>query len=235
MSNAVPFLADRTIVITGGFGVLGRAATSAALAASARVAVIDQGAAPATLEPGILLAIPDTDLAAFGAAQRAFARIEAEFGPVDALLNIAGVFEWCPVAESDADLWLHLYSANVLTAVNACRAALHLLRPGSAIVNVAAAAARRAALGMAAYTAAKSGVLRLTESLAEELRPRGIRVNAVSPTVIDTPRNRQDMSDADFSTWVQPHALARTMLYLASDEAVAINGADVLVAGGTAG
>lgn len=226
--------ANRTVVVTGGFGILGLAAATVALASSARVALIDRGAVPATLDPAIL-AVPDTDLADFEAAQAAFARIVARFGTVDVLLNIAGAFEWCPVAESDSDLWLRLYRANVLTAVNASRAALATLRPGSAIVNVAAAAARRSGNGMAAYTAAKSGVLRLTESLAEELRPAGVRVNSVSPTIIDTPRNRADMPDADFSAWIEPEALARTMLSLASDEADVVSGADVLVGAPTSG
>ncbi len=224
-------LAGRIIVITGGFGVLGQAVARTALAASARVASVDRGAAPAGLDPAVV-AVPDTDLAASGAAERAFDALGRKFGRIDALLNIAGAFEWCPVEESDTDLWLRLYTANVLTAVNACRSALPWMGDGAAIVNVAAAAARRAGSGMAAYTAAKSGVLRLTEALAEELRPRRIRVNAVSPTIIDTPRNRADMPDADFGDWVRPEALARTMLYLASSEASAINGAELLVAGG---
>ncbi|KAF1714599.1 NAD-dependent oxidoreductase [Pseudoxanthomonas yeongjuensis] len=234
MSFPASSLANRTVVITGGFGILGLAAATVALASSARVALIDRGAAPATLDPAIL-AIPDTDLADFEAAQAAFARIVERFGTVDVLLNIAGAFEWRPVAESDSDLWLRLYRANVLTAVNASRAALATLRPGAAIVNVAAAAARRGGNGMAAYTAAKSGVLRLTESLAEELRPAGVRVNSVSPTIIDTPRNRADMSDADFSAWVEPEALAQTMLSLASGETTVVSGADVLVGAPTSG
>lgn len=144
MSTSAPQLKDRTVVITGGFGVLGMAAMNAALDASARVALIDRGPAPDRLNPAIL-PIPDTDLAAFGAAQQAFDSIGNRFGGIDVLLNIAGAFEWCPVAESDTRLWLDLYSANVLTAVNACRAALPWLPAGSTIVNVAAATAQRGA------------------------------------------------------------------------------------------
>lgn len=228
MSTPLPPLQGRTVVITGGFGVLGLAAAGIALDASANVALIDRGCAPNTLEPGIL-AIAETDLAAFGAATSALDRTGDQFGRVDILLNIAGAFEWCPVAESDTDLWLHLYSANVLTAVNACRAALPWMKPGSTIVNVAAAAAQRGSRGMAPYTAAKAGVLRLTESLAEELEPQGIRVNSVSPTTIDTPRNRRDMPDADFASWVQPGKLALTMLHLSSDESAVATGADMPV------
>lgn len=228
ISTPFPSIKGRTVVITGGFGVLGLAAASVALDASARVAMIDRGTAPATLDPSILT-IPETDLSAFGAASSAFDRIGGRFGAVDILLNIAGAFEWCPVAESDTDLWLRLYSANVLTAVNACRAALPWMKPGSAIVNVAAAAGQRGGRGMAPYTAAKAGVLRLTESLADELEPQGIRVNSVSPTIIDTPRNRHDMPEADFASWVKPDMLVRTMLHLISDESGVITGADIRV------
>ncbi len=219
---------NRTVVITGGFGALGETVAAAALACFGRVALIDRGPAPTALDPRVL-AVAETDLSDDDAAQHAFATVEAAFGQIDALFNLAGAFEWRPVAESDSGLWLSLFRANVLTAVNACRMARPLLRPGSAIVNVAAAAARRGTHGMASYAAAKAGVLRLTESLAEEFRPLGIRVNSVSPTIIDTPRNRHDMPEADFGAWVRPGALAQAILYLASDAASVVNGADVLV------
>jgi NAD(P)-dependent dehydrogenase (short-subunit alcohol dehydrogenase family) len=99
---------------------------------------------------------------------------------------------------------------------------------GGAIINVAAAATTRAAAGMGAYTAAKSGVLRLTESLADELKGRGIRVNSVSPTVLDTPRNRADMPDADPGKWLKPSDLASTMLWLASSDSAALTGANLM-------
>jgi len=221
-------LSNRTVVITGGFGVLAHAVATAALTASARVALIDRGPAPSNIDPA-LLTIANTDLASSEVTRRAFAKVEKEFGPIDALLNLAGAFRQFTVAENSCDLWLDLYYDNVLTAVNACRTALPLLQPGAAIVNIAAAAARRGAPGMAAYAAAKSGVLRLTESLAEELRPSGIRVYSVSPTIIDTPRNRKDMPEADTGTWVAPEAVARTILALVSDATVAKSGTDVLV------
>ncbi len=223
----------RTVVIAGGFGVLGTAVARVAQASSARVVLIDRGASPASLDPA-MFAMPDTDLSAYGKALRAFAEVGEALGPIDALLNVAGAFEWCQVADSDNDLWLHLYCANVLATVNACRASLPWLRPGASIVNVAAAAARRGSRGMAAYAASKAGVLRLTESLAEELAPSEIRVNSVSPTILDTPRNRASMPEADFTSWVDPEALARAMLSLASDATAAVSGADVLV-GGSAG
>src|SRR3546814_19768233 len=91
--------------------------------------------------------------------------------------------------------------------------------------DLGAASAEPAAAGMAPYAAAKAGVARLTEALAEELRPRAIRVNAVLPSIIDTPRNRSDMPDADFNNWVGPAAIADVILFLASPASRAVNGA----------
>jgi len=84
---------------------------------------------------------------------------------------------------------------------------------------------------MAAYTASKAGVHKLTESLADELKDRGVTVNAILPGTIDTPRNRADMPNADFSRWVSPAAIAEVILFLASDAASAVTGASIPVTG----
>jgi NAD(P)-dependent dehydrogenase (short-subunit alcohol dehydrogenase family) len=119
---------------------------------------------------------------------------------------------------------------NVMTALSASRAALPALKKSrGSMVNVGAYAALRAAAGMGPYAAAKAGVHRLTEAMAEELRPSLVRVNAVLPSIIDTPANRLDMPDADRSAWVAPEDLARVILFLASAEAIAVNGALVPV------
>ena len=92
-------------------------------------------------------------------------------------------------------------------------------------------AAGRAAIGMGAYTASKSGVQRLTEALAEELKDRNVTVNAVLPGTIDTPRNRLDMPDADFDRWIPPDKIAQVIVFLASEQAGAITGASIPVFG----
>jgi NAD(P)-dependent dehydrogenase (short-subunit alcohol dehydrogenase family) len=102
---------------------------------------------------------------------------------------------------------------------------------GGRIVNVAAGAALRGGARMGAYAAAKSAVIRLTESMSAELKDRGINVNCVMPSIIDTPQNRAAMPDADASRWVAPEALAEVMLFLASDRARAIHGAAIPVTG----
>ncbi len=115
--------------------------------------------------------------------------------------------------------WSRLFEANLLSAVGATSAVLPHVREGATIVNVAAAAAGRGALGIGPYRASKAAVLRLTESLAEELAPRRIHVYSVSPTILDTPRNRADMPDADVSRWIAPGRLAARMLALLDRDA----------------
>jgi len=223
-------LEGKLIVVTGGLGILGRAITQAAVENGAIVALIDR-VEPPHADHGASLLVSGIDLAELSSAQDAFARIADKLGPVHALMNIAGAFEWHKILDGGVAAWTDLYRANVLTAVGASIAALAHMPDGGAIVNVAAAAATRSALGMGAYTASKSGVLRFTEALAEELKPRGIRVNSVSPTVLDTPRNRIDMPEVDPATWLQPSELARTMLFLASAESKGLTGANVLAGG----
>lgn len=219
----------KTVVITGGGGALGAAVADVAAARGANVVLVDV----APLQPGPGLRLGNVDLADLASARRAMDEAKAKTGRLDALLNIAGGFRWQTLEDGDLEAWDKLYALNVRTAATACKAALsHLIASGEgAIVNVGAAAALKAGAGMGAYAASKSGVLRLTESLAEELKGR-VRVNAVLPSIIDTPANRRDMPDADFAKWVRPADLADVMLYLAGDGAKAITGALVPVMGG---
>jgi NAD(P)-dependent dehydrogenase (short-subunit alcohol dehydrogenase family) len=122
---------------------------------------------------------------------------------------------------------------NVQTASNISRAALPALKASKsgAIVNVGANAAVKAAAGMGPYTASKAGVHKLTEALAEELKADDVTVNAVLPSILDTPVNRADMLGADFATWVKPEDLAAVILFLASEQARAVTGALVPVTG----
>jgi NAD(P)-dependent dehydrogenase (short-subunit alcohol dehydrogenase family) len=110
----------------------------------------------------------------------------------------------------------------------------HLIAANEArVVNIGAGAAIKAGTGMGAYAASKSGVHRLTEALAEELAGKGVTVNAILPSIIDTPTNRADMPDADFSQWVKPQAIAAVILFLASPAAGAVTGALIPVTRGS--
>lgn len=169
------------------------------------------------------------DLTDQDAVENALARI-AEGGKIAGLVNIAGGFIWETLGDSDAQSWERMFRMNVLSAANTSRAALpHFAEHGS-IVNIGAAAAKAAA-GMGAYTAAKSGVARLTEVLAEEVKDQGLRVNAVMPSIIDTPANRAAMGEGDADKRVAPEELARVIAFLLSKNASAITGACIPVTG----
>jgi NAD(P)-dependent dehydrogenase (short-subunit alcohol dehydrogenase family) len=226
-------MAGRVFAITGGFGVLGAAVGRAAAAQGARVALIDFSPNPPADLPEGALALAGADLTDPAQAAKAMDAVASRFGGLDALLNIAGGFKWETLEEGDPASWPALYRLNVQTAANASRAAIPHLRRSAAgrIVNVGANAALKAAAGMGPYTASKAGVHALTQALSEELKPAGITVNAVLPSIIDTPANRADMPSADASAWVAPQDLAAVMLFLASEAATAVTGALVPVVG----
>ncbi len=223
-------MTERTVAITGGHGALGRAVLEAALKAGWRVAVIDHAAGHAA--PDGVQEIGGIDLTDADQAQKAMDAVIARFGRLDALLNIAGGFVW-QTTDDAAPAWDRMHALNVTTALNASRAALAALRaaPQGRIVNVGSAAALKAGAGMGAYGAAKAGVHALTQALAEELKATRVTVNAVLPSIIDTPANRRNMPGADPATWVAPADLAAVILFLASPESRAMTGALVPVTG----
>ena len=223
---------DRVYAVTGGFGALGAVLGDVLAQAGARVALIGRGRAPAALPPRAL-ALAGVDLGDAAAARAALDQAAQHFGRLDGLVNVAGGFQWEKIEGGRIDTWDQMFAINVRTALVASQAALpHLLARGSArIVNVGAASASQAAMGMGAYAAAKSGVARLTEAMAEEFKDRGLTVNAVLPSILDTPANRADMPKADPARWVSPQALARVVLFLLSDDAAPITGALIPVRG----
>jgi NAD(P)-dependent dehydrogenase (short-subunit alcohol dehydrogenase family) len=228
-------MAGRVYVITGAFGVLGAAVAKAAAEAGGRLALIDF--AP-TAPPGLptgddVLVLGGVDLTDAVAARAAIEAAVARFDGLDVLFNIAGGFRWETLETSLAEGWHRQFLMNVQTAANASRAAIPHLRGSAAgrIVNVGANGALKAAMGMGPYAASKAGVHALTQALAEELKGDDVTVNAVLPSILDTPTNRADMPKAKFDTWVAPADLAAVMLFLASEEARAVTGALIPVTG----
>jgi NAD(P)-dependent dehydrogenase (short-subunit alcohol dehydrogenase family) len=221
----------KVIVVTGASGALGKVVADAALARGAKVAGVDHAASqiPATASR---IELGGVDLTDAEHARKAIETAVAHFGKLDALINIAGGFAFETVAEGDPKTWQRMYALNVLTALNASRAAIpHLAASRSArIVNVGAIGALQAGTGMGAYAASKAGVHRLTEALAAEWKGK-ITVNAVLPSIIDTAANRASMPKADFAQWVTPQELADVILFLASDAASAVTGALIPVSG----
>ena len=220
------------ILVTGAAGVLGQAVIATLVARGEAVVAVDL--APMIPSAGQRLSVGGIDLADATAGAALIAQLTGTSGAgsLTGLVNVAGGFLWETVSEGGWASWERMYRINVQTAFEATRLALPALRTSrGAIVNVSAAATARAGAGMGAYTAAKSAVSRLTEALAAEELTNGVRVNAVMPSVIDTPANRRDMPDADHSRWVSPSEIAEVVAFLLSPAASGVTGALVPVVG----
>ena len=220
-------LENNRVVITGAAGTLGQAAARVAKQRGAEVIGLDviQTDQLSNVDSYHRVDLLDRD---------ATATCLASLGQFDALLNIAGGFAMGQeVADPSDEQWEWMFKINVETLRNVLKAAVPVLtaQGRGKIVNVGALGAQSGAGSMSAYCCAKSSVMRLTESLAEELKGQGINVNAVLPCIIDTPPNREAMPDANFSEWVAPDKLAQVMCFLASEEASAVHGALLPVKG----
>jgi NAD(P)-dependent dehydrogenase (short-subunit alcohol dehydrogenase family) len=226
----------RNVLVSGGTGALGRALVEAFLDAGDRVVVpwiveSERDALAADLSQALdagRLALVAADVAEADGAAAAVESAE----PVAVLVNGAGGFAGgTPHAETPLEAFDRMYRINLRTAAALCRAALPGMtsRGAGCIVNVASRAAIDRPPTLAAYSAAKAGVLVLTETLQKEVADCGVRVNAVVPTTIDTPANREAMPDADFRSWTPPAAIAGVVRWLASDAAASVRGGAIPV------
>jgi len=168
------------------------------------------------------------------AVEAAVAKAIQRFGQIDVLCNLAGGFAMGePVHEIDAKTWAHMMELNAGSVLRVSHAVVPgmLARKSGKIDNIGAYSALSGKAQMGAYIAAKSAVIRLTESMAAELRDAGINVNCILPSIIDTPENRAAMPKANPQKWVAPEALADVILFLTSPAARAIHGAALPVVG----
>ncbi len=229
--------AGQTVMITGAAGNLGRAVATAFRAQGAALALIDidgdglERAYPGDQPQHLKLTV---DLGDDEALAGAVARIGDEMTGPHVLCAIAGGFHMGDSVHETGDAtWRSMLALNAGTLLAAARAVVPgmIERDGGKIVAVGAAAARAGGAQMGAYVASKAAVIRLTETMALELRDHGINVNCVLPSIIDTPQNRADMPEADPARWVSPEALARVIVFLASAEADAVHGAALPVVG----
>lgn len=224
---------SRVVIVTGGFGILGQAVSEAFAARGDKVARIDFSASAAKAIDGTL-DVGGIDLSDPTQAAACVTTVIAELGTPSILVNIAGGFAWETVADGDIETWSRMFALNAQTCLNMTKAALPdlLKMTGARIINIGAMGALSAATGMGSYAASKSAVHRLTESLAAELAGRDIAVNAILPSIIDTPTNRADMPDADHDSWVRPEAIADVILFLASPASRSISGALIPISRG---
>src|SRR5919106_4934590 len=220
-----------TVLITGAAGNLGRAVAHAFAERGANLVLVDlelqalKKAFGADDERRLIVPANLLDQASVDAAVK---KAIERFGRIDVLCNIAGAFRMgAPVHETSDKDWDFLFDVNARTVLHTARAVVPAMirNGGGKIVNVGAYAAQKGAAGMGAYTASKSAVIRITETMAAELREKNINVNCVLPTIIDTPENRSAMPKADPRRWVAPQDLAAVIVFLASDGARAIHGA----------
>lgn len=228
---------DKVVIITGAAGGLGRAVAAKFEAAEASTVLLD------VAHENLVRAFPDqrasrltvpTNLMDLSSVNAAIEAAMARFGQIDVLCNIAGGFRMgTPVHETLPETWNLMMDLNAGSILNMARAVVPrmLASGGGKIVSIAAMGGLSGRGMMGAYSASKSAVIRLTESMAAELREQRINVNCVLPSIIDTPPNRASMPDADASRWVTPDALADVILFLASDAARAIHGAAIPVVG----
>lgn len=235
----------RVAVITGGTGALGRAVVHAFVEAGVRIHIpwFDREEADAFEEElrerygsgGGGVRLREADLTDEASVADYFAEVGRSHGAPEILLNLAGGFAMDPLEETRLSTWAGMFSLNATSAFLCSRAAVPAMREASwgRIVNVAAMPAlQRGAARMSAYAASKAAVLNFTYSLAAELRPDGITVNAVVPTTLDTPANRASMPEADRSKWIAPASVARVLRFLASDDAAIVTGSAIALGRG---
>jgi len=232
------------VVVTGGTGALGSAVVAALRAAGAVCHVTNMVAAelenyPHRNDPGVHVTT-GLDLADEAAVRRFYAGLP----PLWASIHLAGGFAMSPVAETSAAAFADQFQMNALSAFLCSAAAIRAIRaraepgPGGAkggrIVNVAARPALEPRLGsgMVAYTTAKAAVAAMTQALAQETADEEIWVNAVAPSILNTPANRAAMPDADHNSWVAPSAVAEVIAFLASPDNRVTRGAVIPVYGG---
>jgi NAD(P)-dependent dehydrogenase (short-subunit alcohol dehydrogenase family) len=230
---------NRVVLITGAAGNLGRSAAEIFAAKGASLALVDRNESGLqetrdALPADATVNLYPTDLINPDSVASSVEKILADMNHIHVLANIAGGFTMGPMLHETQDKdWDFMFNLNARSVFNTCRAVIPgmLTQGDGRIVNVSARAAREGKAKMAPYCASKAAVITLTESLAAEHKFDNINVNCILPGTVDTPQNRADMPDADYSKWVAPAALADVIAFLASDAARAVTGAAVPVYG----
>jgi len=235
--------AERTVLVTGAGRGIGRSIALRFAEEGARVALVARTSSDLAETEKLVretsaaaLSIP-ADVTIRGDVERSVELAERKLGPVDVLVNNAGVFFWRPFLELTADEWDRVIQTNLTGAANFCRAVLPgmVARRRGRIVNVASIHGMRGDAYVSAQSAAKFGLIGLTQSLAREFREHNIAVNAVCPGAVENRLDETDAADraAPLAEKLLPRDVAKTVLFLASDDAAAITGAALEVYGGT--
>jgi 2-hydroxycyclohexanecarboxyl-CoA dehydrogenase len=235
--------ARRTVLVTGAGRGIGRSVALRFAEEGARVALVARTeeqvleTARGVANLGSACAAITADVRDPKAAEDAVARTESELGPIDILVNNAGVFLWRPFLKLTPQEWDDVLATNLTGAANFCRAVLPGMskRLRGRIVNVSSIHGMRGDANLAAHSAAKFGLIGLTQSLAREFRSHNIAVNAVCPGTVENKLDETEAADREspLAQKLWPRDVAKTILFLASDDAAAISGATLEVFGGT--
>ncbi|NYJ08628.1 SDR family NAD(P)-dependent oxidoreductase [Petropleomorpha daqingensis] len=218
------------VVITGAAGALGHAVVAEFRGAGREVVALDRAGERLERlggEPGVHAVA--ADLAVRDSVSQAWRAID-EIGTVSALVTLAGGFRPSSLADLTEEIWDAMWSSNVASVLWSAQQAAARMGDGGAIVTVGSKTAVTGAAPVA-HATSKAAVVRLTELLAEELRPQGIRVNCVLPSVIDTPANREWMPPDLAARAVAPAAIARVIAFLAGPDSAPTSGARIPVYG----
>lgn len=231
-------LEDCVCIVTGAAGNVGAATARLLLEAGARVALVERRAEKleaAYPQPGDrVLLVAGVDVTDPDSVARMADEVKSRWGLVKVLVNTVGSFRGGERFDLvDLEAWDFLFRLNVKSALLTARAVAPMMieSGGGRIINIGAAAGLKGEPTLSAYSASKSGVIRLTESISQELKSYGITANTVLPGVIDTPQNRAHQPDADTSTWVTPEQVAHVIRFLASPSASGINQAAIPITG----
>ena len=234
-------LEERLAIIIGGTGALGRTVAKTFANAGAKLSIpyiVDGEAALIQKELGSLMSrvnLSKVDMFNSMEVQNFVKQTAGKFGGrIDILVNlIGGYFGGRNIHETEEKDWDSIINLNLKSHYLSCKAVIPIMleRKYGRIVNVASESALRGEATLGVYSISKSGVVRLTETIADEYRQSGITANAVLPRIIDTPANRKAMPDADYGKWPTPEDVANLILFLASDKARTITGASIPVIG----
>jgi len=231
---------DKVVLITGGTGALGRQVSLSFLKSNAVAAithVTDRETPQLESTLGDLMKnvmLIKADIGDEGQVEKTVSDVVKKYGRIDVLINVVGGYiggkKVTEMTEKEWDLMMNL---NLKTAFLISKHVVEqMVKQGSGkVVHVAARLGLKGTAGNSAYGASKSGLIRLVESLSDEVKDKNINVNCIMPSIIDTGANRKDMPDADFSKWVKPSEIARVVLFLASDDSKPIHGAAIPVYG----
>jgi len=232
--------ADQVALVAGGTGGLGRAVSLALLQEGAHVIVTyrvqpEFDALQSAAQQSLLrLQGHEVDVTDEAAVRRLVDEIVDRRARIDVLVNAVGGYAGgATLWEQPAHIFEHMLSLNLRSGYALSRAVVPaMVKQGrGVIINVAAKAARDNPAGAAAYAASKAGALSLMHSLAAEVKGTGVRINSILPSIIDTEANRRAMPQADFASWPKPEEIARVVLFLCSDDAGVIHGAEIPVYG----